>query len=68
MHVITVVWNRPVVFNLGVATPMGVIRHFSRGRKRYLVFVRHPFVVDSGVVNVFSGNDATQRGIYSPEE
>ena len=43
-----------MVFNLGV------IKHFSRGRERYLVFVRNPFVSDSDVVNVFSGNDATQ--------
>ena len=40
---------------------MGVIRHYCRGRKRYLVFVRNPFVADSGVVNVFCGNDATQE-------
>ena len=38
---------------------MGVIRHFSRGRERYLVFVRNLFVADSDVVNVFSGNNAT---------
>ena len=46
---------KAVVFNLGV------IRHFSRGRERYLVFVRNPFVADSDVVNVFSGNDAIQQ-------
>ena len=38
---------------------MGVIRHFSRGRERYLVFVRKPFVADSDVINVFSENYAT---------
>ena len=53
------IWYRSVVFNLGVATPMGVLRHFSMGRERYLVFVRNPLVADSDVVNVFSGNDAT---------
>ena len=52
---------KSVVFNLGVATPMKVIRHFSRGSERYLVFVRNPFVADSDVVNVFSGNGATQE-------
>ena len=51
---------KSVVFNLGVATPMGVFRHFSRGREKYLVFVRNLFVADPDVVNVFSGNDATQ--------
>ena len=40
---------------------MRVIRHFSRGRDRYLVFVRKPFVADSDIVDVFSGNDATQE-------
>ena len=50
-----------VVCNLEVATPVEVIKHFSRGRERYFVFVRNPFVEDSDVVNVFSGNDATQE-------
>ena len=40
---------------------MGVIRHFSRGRERNSVFVRNPFVADSDIVNVLSGNDATQE-------
>ena len=40
---------------------MEVMRHFSRGRERYLVFVTNPFVADSDVVNVFSGNDATEE-------
>ena len=44
---------------------MGVIRHFSRGRERYSVFLRNPFVAESDLVSVFSGNDATQREIYS---
>ena len=44
-----------MVFNLGV------IRHFSRGRERYLVFVRNPFVADSDVINVLSRNDTTQE-------
>ena len=50
-----------VVFNLGVAIPIGVITNFFRGRERYLVFVRNPFVAESDVVNVFSGNDATEE-------
>ena len=32
-----------------------------RGRERHLIFVRNPFVAHSDVVNVFSGNDATQQ-------
>ena len=53
--------SKTVFFNLGVATPMWVDRHFSKGRERYLVFVRNPYVADSDVVNVFSGNDAIQE-------
>ena len=39
---------------------MRIFWHFSRGRERYLVFIRKPFVADSDVVNEFSGNDLTQ--------
>ena len=46
-------------FQPGDRDPHGVIRHFSRGRERYSVFVRNLFVADSDVVNVFSGTDAT---------
>ena len=42
-----------------VVLNLGVIGHFSRGRERYLVFVKYPLVADSDVVNVFSGNDGT---------
>ena len=40
--------------------PLGVLRVFSRGRERYLVFVRNPFIADSDVVTCNS-NDATQE-------
>ena len=42
-----------MVFNLVV------VRHFSRGRERCLVFVRNPYVADSDVVNVRTGKVAT---------
>ena len=50
-----------VVFNLRV------IMHFSGGRERYLAFVRNPFVTDSDVVYVFSGNNATQEEFIAPK-
>ena len=57
-----------VVLNQGVATPMEITKHFPRGCKRYLVFVKNPFVAHSDVVNVFSGNDATPDKFIAPKK